>query len=102
MHSYDTLSEAVNGLKARGYTLDFNIAGSLLTCNAIPAPLSPEEFEIAEFYRFEGNTDPGDESVIYAIESRHGQKGILVNAYGPNADPATDALVRKLKERHGG
>jgi hypothetical protein len=37
---------------------------------------------------------------VYAIESKHGHKGILVNAYGPDANPAGDALVKKLKERH--
>jgi hypothetical protein len=100
MYSYDTLSEAVNGLKERGFTIDFNIESDVLICKQTPLSLSPNEFEITEVYRFEGNTDPADEAVVYAIESRHGQKGVLVNAYGPDSDPAGDALVKKLKERH--
>ena len=100
MYSYDTLSEAVNGLKQRGYTIDFNIAADKLVCNSMPISLSPDEFEIAELYRFEGNTDPADEAVVYAIESKHGHKGLLVNGYGPDADSVGDALVKKLKERH--
>jgi hypothetical protein len=100
MYSYDTLSEAVNGLKTRGYSIDFNIKGDMLISQHRPASLSPTEFEIVEIHRFEGNTDPADEAVVYAIEGKHGEKGIVVNAYGPNADPIGDGMVKKLKEKH--
>ena len=100
MYAYDTLSEAVNGLKGRGYTIDFNIKDNFVICDVTPLALSPDEFVIAEFYRFEGNTDPADEAVVYAIESKHGHKGILVNGYGPEADTAGADLVKKLRERH--
>jgi hypothetical protein len=101
MYSYDTLSEAVNGLKKRGFTIDFNIEAEKLVCSKTPLALAPNEFEITEVYRFEGNTDPADEAVVYAIESKHGQKGILVNAYGPDANVMDGELIRKLKIKHG-
>ena len=97
MYAYDTLSEAVNGLKQRGYTLDFNLRENFLVCDGVS--LSPDEFDIAELYRFEGNTDPADEAVVYGIESKHGQKGILVNGYGPDADQGSSELVKKLREK---
>jgi len=40
------------------------------------------ELALAEVHRYEGNSDPDDEEVVYAIESKHGQKGILVDALG--------------------
>jgi len=97
MHAYDTMSEAVNDLKKRGYTLDFNLEEGKLVCGKTPPALQPNEFEITEVYRFEGETDPADEAVVYAIESKHGQKGILVNGYGPSADAMSDEMVEKLK-----
>jgi hypothetical protein len=100
MYTYDTLSEAVNGLKQRGYSIDFNVKDNFVICNQTPLSLSPDEFEITELHRFEGNTDPADEAVIYAIESKHGHKGLLVNGYGPGSDPVGDVLIKKLKERH--
>ncbi len=33
MYVYDTVSAAVNGLKKRGYTLDFNLAENCLICH---------------------------------------------------------------------
>lgn len=97
MPSYSTLSEAVNDLQRRGYTDDLTLAEHCLVCDARGLSLDPAEFEIDEFHRFEGETDPADESVVYAISSRNGAiKGILVNAYGPDAAPLAQEMVRKL------
>ena len=101
MHTYDTVSEAVNGLKKRGYTIDFNLEHDCIVCYETPVSLAPEEFEITEVYRFEGNSDPADEAVVYAIESKHNQKGVLVNGFGVSADPVSDEMVEKLKVRKG-
>lgn len=98
--AYDTLSEAVSGLRKRGYSIDFNLEYDFIHCKDMDLALAPEEFEITEVYRFEGNSDPADEAVVYAIESRHGQKGILVNGFGVSADPVSDEMVEKLRLKH--
>lgn len=102
MYTYDTVSEAVNGLKKRGYTIDFNLEQECIVCHKTPLSLKPDEFEITEVYRFEGNTDPADEAVVYAIESKHNQKGVLVNGFGISADPVSDEMIEKLKVRNAG
>lgn len=101
MHNYDTVSEAVNGLKQRGYNIDFNLEKESIVCPKTPLALMPYEFEITEVYRFEGNTDPADEAIVYAIESVYGQKGILVNGFGPSADSTSAEMVQKLAMHHG-
>jgi hypothetical protein len=97
MYTYDTVTEAINGLKARGYTLDFNLEEDGLICLEPSLKLHPEQFHIHEVHRFEGNTDPDDEAILFAIESNDGHKGILLNTYGAGNDIAADALVKKLK-----
>jgi hypothetical protein len=94
MYNYDTVSEAVNGLKQRGFTLDFNLAENCLICNG--AKFDVNDFEITEFYRFEGNTDPSDEAIIYAIESVKGERGILVSGYGIAAEGMSAEMAKKL------
>lgn len=94
MRHYDTVSEAVNDLKKRGYTVDFNLEADSLICDT--GRCHPEDFEITEIYRFEGNTDPADEAIVYAIESKGGLKGVLVNGYGISSDGLSDAMVKKL------
>ena len=94
MPAYDTVSQAVDGLNQRGYTLDFNLKGNCLECQG--QSFNPNDFEISEFHRFEGNSDPGDEAVVYAIESRSGLKGVLVNAFGVYSEPLSDEMIKKL------
>jgi hypothetical protein len=94
MISYDTVSQAVNGLKERGYTMDFNLKTNSIECEG--HKFNPKDFEIKEFHRFEGSSDPGDESIVYAIESKDGLKGVLVNGYGIYSEPLSDEMMKKL------
>lgn len=97
MESYDTVVGAINGLKKKGYTLDFNLEFDKLTCSAHKECLSPGDFEITEVYRFEGATNPADEDVVYAVESKHGNlKGVLTSAFGIYADAASSEMIKKL------
>ncbi|HYE55283.1 MAG TPA: phosphoribosylpyrophosphate synthetase [Chitinophagaceae bacterium] len=96
MYVYDTVSEAVNGLKQRGYNIDFNLQYDCIHCSQT-GKLLPSEFEITEVHRYEGASDPADEAVVYAIESKHGEKGVLVNGFGVFADAIDDAMIEKLK-----
>lgn len=101
MKNYDTVSEAVNDLVKRGYTTDFNIHenGQCLICVNDSISLSPEDFEIDETHRFEGQTDPGDEMIVFAISSKKlGIKGIVVNAYGIYSDSGAAKVVKYLSE----
>jgi len=102
MFIYDTLTEAVADLEKRGYEYDFTLAEDGLECKSLDLFLMPEEFEIEEFYRFEGMTDPDDSAVIYAISSPVGNlKGVLIDAYGAYAENISPELLNKLKMHHG-
>jgi len=92
---YDTVSETLNGLKARGFNLDFNLQENCLVCEGDKFDVN--DFEIVEVHRFEGNTDPSDEAVVYAIQSVNGLKGVLVNGYGVSSDTMTADMIIKLK-----
>lgn len=97
---YGTLSQAINGLKQEGYTLDFNLEKDFLKCTKNTASLSADDFEIDAVFRYEGESDPDDESVLYAISSpKYNVKGLLVNAFGIYSEGASDALIAKLR-RH--
>lgn len=96
MKSYSTLSEAINDLKKRGYKEDFNLMPTCLECASLNLQLHPEDFKVDEFYRFEGMSNPDDNSIIFAISSSDGLKGTLVDAYGLYAENLTEAMIRKL------
>jgi hypothetical protein len=97
MHSYETVVAALEGLKARGYILNFNIAFDKISCSENDICLNPDEFEIVEVYRFEGDSNPEDEDVVYAVQSRDGgNKGVITSAYGLYADGVSDGIIQKL------
>jgi len=96
MAVYTTLVEGINDLKKKGYDQDFNLRETYIECASTKQQLPPSEFEITEVHRFEGMTNPSDQTILYAIESKHGLKGVLVNAYGVYADPISQELVTKL------
>ncbi len=99
--SYDTLSEAVNDLIKRGYTTDFLVHAEkeCLICQTNAMELSPEDFMIDQVYRFEGMTDPADESILFAISSpTHNIKGLVINSFGADFGYRSSRLVEHLKK----
>lgn len=98
MESYETLSEAINGLRLEGYTEDFNLNRHGLMLKGGVLSLVHDEFQIDKYFRFEGNTDPSDESIVYAISGiKHHVKGVLVNGYGIYTEAVTNEMAEKLK-----
>lgn len=94
---YGTVTEAINKLREKGFTTDFNLEENCIVCH--PYRFGPDEFEIVDLYRYEGNSDPADEAVVYAIESTSGVKGILVTGYGVSNDDYTTEILQKLRSR---
>lgn len=97
---YVTLSETMKELRNEGYVEDFNLQQNCLECRAGQFKLFADEFKIDKYYRFEGDSDPSDAAILYAISSdRYRLKGVLVNAYGIYSEPLTDAMLQKLEIR---
>src|SRR5690606_38577856 len=99
MDTMTTVSEVLNVLKQRGYTVDFNLKDNCLICNNNSLEIFPDQFVVDKHYRFEGPSDPGDEAIVYAISSEtHNLKGTLVNGYGVYANEMTDEMIKALDE----
>jgi hypothetical protein len=73
MENYDTLIEAIYALRNQGYSKDFNIRESFLECKSDNIQLSPADFRVDKYFRFEDNTSPSDQAIIYAISSNDGK-----------------------------
>lgn len=95
MNTYETLSQAVNGLTENGYKLSFEANKNKLTCSD-GSDHGPDHFDVVEFYRFEGMSSAGDNAVVYAIETTDGKKGTLVDSYGAYAENLTPEMAKKM------
>ncbi|MBC6995988.1 phosphoribosylpyrophosphate synthetase [Neolewinella lacunae] len=93
----NTLSAAIELLRNEGYTYDFEQQSDCLRCEALDRNFPPEAFTIRRTFRFEGMSNPDDNSVLYAIEGNDGTRGMLVDAYGVYADSLTPEMIEKFR-----
>jgi len=82
MRTYDTLSQAIEDLKGKGYQYDFELRENEIYSKEKGKSFVPEDFKVTDVYRFEGQSSAGDNSVLYVVEAKNDLKGMIVDAYG--------------------
>lgn len=93
-----TLSSTINKLKEEGYKEDFQVTREGLSAFNEEKYYRPDEIRITNFYRFEGTSDPADNSILYAVETHDGRKGTLVDAYGAYSDSDATRFIVEVEE----
>ncbi len=93
-----TLVSALNKLILSGYIEDYKVTDKGLKSLKTEKVYQPGDIKVSDFYRFEGSSDPGDESILYAIETNDGSKGTLTDAFGPSGDAKVTAFMQKVEE----
>jgi hypothetical protein len=99
MNTYTTMADAMNDLKRRGFTADFEPIGKALHIAGSERTFQPDELTIVEHHRFEGSSDPEEMAVVYAMVARDGTRGVLVDAYGVYANPDLSAFLKGVLMR---
>lgn len=89
MYHYATVSKALNELKEKGFTIDYNTQENKIINN-------PNDFEILHIYRYEGDSDPGDEATVFGIKSSSGEKGVFVAGLAASADKSAEMVLNDL------
>ena len=92
----ETLKRIVDELGRRGYTEHFKAVQGGLAALGTGQRFEPEDLAIRGYYRFEGTSDPDDMAIAYAIETKSGVRGILVDAFGVYADPTTSEVLKRV------
>ena len=59
--------------------------------------ISDYQIEIINFFRFEGESDPDDNAILYVIETNDGVKGILIDAYGVYNSSKISQFLRNVE-----
>ena len=97
--TYTTMADAMNDLKRRGFTADFELIGQTFRAMGSERAFQPDELTIVEHHQFEGSSDPEEMAVVYAIEARDGTRGVLVDAYGVDANPDLSVFLTDVRMR---
>lgn len=94
-----SLVNVLNRLRKDGYTYDFKVSGEGTLCTMEDKhTFGPDQVRIVDFYRFEGESDPDDMSILYAVETSTGLKGTISNSYGPYADAKVDDFLKQVED----
>jgi len=93
-----TLSEVINILRVKGFNEDFEITEKGFIAQESGKTYRPDNLTIKRTYRFEGESDPDDMSILYAIETDKGEKGIFIDAYGTYANNECENIAEFLKK----
>jgi hypothetical protein len=94
----ETISEALARLDAAGFIDAFRAEPGVLRALAAARSFAPESLVVEEVRRFEGESDPDDMAIVFALRSAAGDvRGTFTSAYGPKlADPAAAEMLRRL------
>ena len=92
-----TVAGALRLFEARGFDREMSVTGGRLRASGTDRDYTPQEVRVRDHRRFEGVSDPGDTSVVYAIETVDGVRGTLVDGYNAYADPAIGDFLRDVE-----
>ena len=90
--------------KQKGFTENFEIkTATKMVVSGREKGYKPENVKIVNYYRFEGMTDPGDNNILYELETNDGVKGVLITPYGSDC-PAHIAefvaAIPQIEKKH--
>lgn len=89
IYHYATVSEALEQLNRKGFIHDFNLLDEIIQDD-------PYRFEIEHVYRYEGDSNPDDEAVVYGITTNLGKRGVYVAGFAANSENIAAAILAKL------
>jgi hypothetical protein len=93
-----TLSETIAALQAEGYTGNwYATSDGLLRCSESGLDADPATVTIDRTMRFEGQSDPDDEVILFALSEPSGRKGVYSAPYGAQTPPEDAAVITTLK-----
>jgi hypothetical protein len=99
-HYLSTLAEVMRNVEESGFTVQFRVTEQGLQSLRSQELYDPDEIEVRHFYRFEGESSQDDSAILYAIETSTGEKGTLVDGYGPSGDPVLSQFMANVKGVH--
>ena len=92
-----TVSTVLEKLRQKKFDNEFKISPEGFTANNKKL-YQPGDLKIIRTYRFEGESDPSDNSIIYLIEANDGLIGYSLDAYGVYSDHGDDGYDNFIRQ----
>ena len=94
-----TLSQVMSKLAQKGIVNEFtmNKEGEMKLTNS-QKNYNSSDLKILKNYRFEGDSSPGDNAVLYVAEDKEGNRGMIIDSYGAESNYDGDSWDKFLRE----
>lgn len=96
----NTLSNIMEKLRLKGLDDEFRLSDhGKLQSPKTQKIYNPDDLTIIKTFRFEGESDPSDSSVLYLMEDAAGNMGYVIDAFGAYSNhegPAFDDFLKKI------
>lgn len=97
----DTLADVLQRLSAAGYTDEVEPGAGGLVCSEADGAIDIDTIVVDEIVRLEGDSDPDDELIVFALTWASGAgRGTFTAKFGPDTSPEESALIHRLSARH--
>jgi hypothetical protein len=95
----DTLVSCMKHAEELGFIAQFKATPDGLLSLSTQRVFQPAQLKVIHFYRFEGESNPSDSAIVYAIDAA-GEKGTLVDGYGTASESLVSDLMAKVTDMH--
>ena len=95
-----TMVSILDVLNKNGYTTQFKVDENEIVSVNTNKKFKPRHIKINHFYRFEGESNPDDNSIVYAIETNTGERGTLIDSYGAYSDASLTNFIKEVESIH--
>ena len=94
----ETMVGVINRLREKGKGHEFRMAEGGLFCESNQRIYKPQELEIVKTYRFEGESDPGDSSILYVVKDANSDlTGYFIDTYGATSNNSKlDDFIKRI------
>lgn len=93
-----TMVSVTNTAIQRGYSENFKMQEDGLYSPTTKISYLPNEVKIDNFYRFEGQSDPQDNAILYLIDTHDGIQGMLIDSYGADANELIGNFIKRVED----
>lgn len=98
-HHLKTLSEIYNILVKRGITKEIRMnEQKQMVLDKDEKIYQPSDLCVVKSYRFEGESNPDDNAVLYLLEDKDGELSTILDSYGAESNHTGEEFDNFLRE----
>lgn len=97
----DSLAVRMRELHSAGWVAQLSVSDAGIRCDNCRCWAAPEDVVVEVVYRFEGPSDPADESILFAMTMSCGHRGVLPATYGKDTEPNIADVITRLHRSQG-